>query len=169
MKLFSHRALGALVFVIGTQFVATPGTAAGFDDRETLAGAKEVKVAFDITTGDAKALLGRLKVIEETRESLIAQGVTPHFILAFRGPATKLIQTDQSKIKPEDRPIAAQIATELQAMRKAPGIEDLQQCSVAVREQGTLPQNVDPGVKVVGNAWISLMAYQNRGYAYIAP
>ena len=52
---------------------------------------------------------------------------------------------------------------------RSPGIENLQPCSVAVREQGTLPQNVDPGVKVVSNAWISLIAYQNRGYAYIAP
>ncbi len=73
------------------------------DDRAVLAGAKELKVAFDVLEGDAKALLNRLNVIDETRASLIKQGVTPHFVVAFRGPATKLVQTDASKIKPEDR------------------------------------------------------------------
>jgi intracellular sulfur oxidation DsrE/DsrF family protein len=169
VKSFPQGALAALAFVIAAQFATTAAVAAGFDDREALAGVKEVKVAFDITAGDAKGLLGRLKVIDETRRSLIAQGVTPHFLLAFRGPATKLIQSDQSKIKPEERALAAQIAALLEEMRKAPGIEDLQQCSVAIRQQGTRPEDVDPGVKVVGNAWISLMVYENRGYAYIKP
>ncbi len=169
MKILSYRALAAMMFVASSQFMATSGFAAEFNDHAALAGMKEVKVAFDITTGDAKALLNRLKIIDETRRSLIQQGVTPHFLLAFRGPATKLIQTDPSKIKPKDRPVAAQIAAELKAMSGAPGVDGLQQCSVAVREQHTQAKNVDPGVTVVGNAWISLMAYENRGYAYIAP
>lgn len=151
-------------------FLAAPAVfATSFDDQEALQGAKEVKVAFDITAGDAKALLGRLNVIDETRQSLIQQGVTPHFILSFRGPATKLIQSDVSKIKPEDRETAQKIAAKLKEMRGSKGVEGLEQCSVAVREQGTRAEDVVPSVKVVGNAWISLMAYQNRGYAYIAP
>jgi intracellular sulfur oxidation DsrE/DsrF family protein len=40
---------------------------------------------------------------------------------------------------------------------------------VAIRLQETRPENVLPEIKVVGNSWISLMAYQARGYAYIAP
>jgi intracellular sulfur oxidation DsrE/DsrF family protein len=31
------------------------------------------------------------------------------------------------------------------------------------------PQDMVPGVTVVGNGWISLMAYQAKGYAYIGP
>lgn len=139
------------------------------DDKDVLAGVKEVKVAFDIHEGDGKALLNRLNIIDETRQSLIAQGVVPHFVLAFRGPATKLIQTDAEKIKPEDRPIAAQIAAKLNSLRQAPGVDSLEQCSVAIRQQGTKAENVIPAVKVVGNSWISLMTYQAKGYAYIAP
>jgi intracellular sulfur oxidation DsrE/DsrF family protein len=143
--------------------------AAGYDDQAALAGLKEVKVAFDLTAGDPKALLGRLNIIDETRQSLIQQGVTPHFVLTFRGPATRLIQTDPSKIKPEDREGAGKIAAKLAEMRRARGVENLEQCAVAAREQGTRPEDVVPSVKVVGNAWISLMAYQAKGYAYIAP
>jgi len=165
MKPFVH---GILIWAV-VSTAATAALAAGYDDHEALQGAKEVKVAFDITTGDAKALLGRLNIIDETRQSLIQQGVTPHFVLSFRGPATKLVQTDISKMKPEDREMAAKIAAKLNEMRNAKGIQNLEQCAVAVREQGTRAEDVLPSVKVVGNAWISLMAYQNRGYAYIAP
>jgi len=164
----TRNVLFALVLGAATVFTG-PAVAAGYDDQEALAGLKEVKVAFDLTAGDPKALLGRLNIIDETRQSLIQQGVTPHFVLTFRGPATRLIQTDQSKIKPEDREGAAKIAAKLAEMRRAKGVENLEQCAVAVREQGTRPEDVVPSVKVVGNAWISLMAYQAKGYAYIAP
>lgn len=132
-------------------------------------GVKELKVAFDVLEGDAKGLLNRLNVIDETRASLIKQGVTPHFVVTFRGPATKLVQTDVSKIKPEDREVATKIAAKLEEMSKAPGVASIEQCSVAIRQQETKAENVLPAVKVVGNSWISLMTYQSRGYAYIRP
>jgi intracellular sulfur oxidation DsrE/DsrF family protein len=155
--------LAALVFSL------MHGGANAADDKAALAGLKEVKVAFDITTGDPKALLGRLNVIDETRLSLIKQGVTPHFILAFRGPATKLMQTDPAMIKPQDRALAAKIAEKVKEMSSAAGVDDFEQCAVAVREQGTKVEKVLPQVHVVGNGFISLMAYQAKGYAYIAP
>lgn len=165
-----------LNFIVGAAATAvmalsggTAALAAGYDDHEALQGAKEVKVAFDITAGDAKVLLARLNIIDETRQSLINQGVTPHFIISFRGGATKLVQTDMSKVKAEDREIATKIAAKLAEMRSSKGVDNVEQCAVAVREQGTRPEDVVPSVKVVGNAWISLMAYQNRGYAYISP
>jgi intracellular sulfur oxidation DsrE/DsrF family protein len=168
MKWYLRMIVAAALATAATSNCTT-AFAAGYDDHDALQGAKEVKVAFDITAGNAKALLGRLNIIDETRQALIRQGVTPHFILTFRGPATKLVQTDMSKIKPEDRETATKIAAKLKEMRNAKGVEDLEQCSVAVREQGTRAEDVVPSVKVIGNAWISLMAYQNRGYAYIAP
>lgn len=139
------------------------------DDRKALGGLSEVKVAFDVTTGDAKALLNRLNVIDETRQSLIRQGVKPSFVLAFRGPATKLVQTDMEKVKPEDRETAAKIAAKIHEMSQAAGVDSIEQCSVAVRQQETRLENVLPDVRVVGNSWISLMAYQAKGYGYIAP
>ena len=143
--------------------------AQGADDREAIAGASELKAVFDIREGNGAALLNRLEVIDETRESLLAQGVKPRFILTFRGPATRLVQTDAAKIKPEDRAIAAVIPSKLDAMRDARGMEGIELCEVAIRGQGTKRENVIPAVKVVGNTFISLMAYQSRGYAYISP
>lgn len=169
MQRFLRHVLAAAGCAVAATLSCAPALAAGYDDHNALQGAKEVKVAFDVTAGDAKALLGRLNIIDETRQSLIQQGVTPHFVIAFRGPATRLVQTDMSKIKPEDRELAGKIAEKLKEMRNAKGVDNVEQCAVAVREQGTRPEDVVPSVMVVGNAWISLMAYQNRGYAYIAP
>jgi hypothetical protein len=70
------------------------------DDKAALQGLKEVKLVFDVTTADAKPLLIVLTVIEETRASLIKQGVTPTIVVTFRGPATKLVQSNQSQMKP---------------------------------------------------------------------
>jgi hypothetical protein len=49
-------------------------------------------------------------VIDETRAPLIKRGVTPNFVVTFRGPATRLVQTDMTKVKPEEREVAAKIA-----------------------------------------------------------
>jgi len=149
--------------------VAAVDAAAQADDRAALSGVKELKVAFDLVDGDAKGLLNRLSVIDETRASLIKQGVTPHFVVTFRGPATRLVQTDMTKVKPEEREVAAKIAATLQEMSKAPGVNAIEQCSVAIRQQETRAEDVLPVITVVGNGWISLMAYQSRGYAYIRP
>jgi intracellular sulfur oxidation DsrE/DsrF family protein len=159
-----------LRLALASAVMAVSGLAwAQADDRDSLSGIKDIKVAFDLTEGNAAPLLNRLNTIDETRASLIKQGVTPHFVIAIRGPATKLVQTDIDKIKPEDRPVAEKIAAKIAEMSKAPGIDGLEQCSVAIRTQGTKAENVVPGVKVIGNSWISLAAYQAKGYAYISP
>ena len=146
-----------------------PASAESPNDEAALAGLKEVKVAFDLQNGNPKALLKQLEVIDETRQSLIAQGVKPSFVITFRGPATKLVQTDKDQIKPEDRDAAATIAERVKALLAADGVAGIEQCSVAVRLAGTKPENVLPDIKLVGNGWISLMAYQAKGYGYISP
>jgi intracellular sulfur oxidation DsrE/DsrF family protein len=149
--------------------ILTPAQSDTLDDRKALVGISEVKVAFDLTNGDPKQLLTYLNVIDETRQSLINQGVKPDFILTFRGPATKLVQTDLNQLKPEDREHASKIAERISQLKAAPGVTSLEQCGVAVRTVGTKPENVLPQIQVVGNSWISLMAYQSKGYGYIAP
>ena len=148
---------------------AAPVYAEAPKDQAALSGLKEVKVAFDLQNGDGKTLLKQLEVIDKTRQSLIDQGVKPQFVLTFRGPATALVQTDRSQIKPEDRDYASKIDEKIHALRAADGINSIEQCAVAVRLAGTKPENVVPDIKVVGNGWISLMAYQAKGYGYIQP
>jgi intracellular sulfur oxidation DsrE/DsrF family protein len=147
---------------------ALGGRAEAADDSP-VAGLKDARVAFDVTAGEPGRLLNILNTIDETREGLARQGVTPHFVLAFRGPATLLIQTDLSRLKPEDRETAAKIAVKLKQLRGAAGIERLDQCSIAMRGQKVDKAHVHPDVTIVENGWITLVGYQAKGYAYIAP
>ena len=131
--------------------------------------ADEAKVAFDITAGEPGRMLNILNTIDETREGFLKQGMTPRFVLAFRGPASLLTQTDLSRLKAEDRDTAAKVAAKLKQLRTTAGIERLEQCSIAMRGQKIDKAQVSPDVTVVENGWISLVGYQAKGYAYIAP
>lgn len=136
------------------------------EDKEALSGLSEVKVIFDITTGDAKKLLSRLGLIEETRDGMMKQGVKPHFVLAFRGPASLFIQKDQSRVKLEDVELMEKIQQKLKEMSKDKSFS-LAQCAVANRYLKIKNEDTIPEVHVVGNSFISMAAYENKGYAYI--
>src|SRR5262245_50808204 len=104
-------------------------------DDNPVAGLREAKIAFDITAGEPARMLLILNTIEETREGFVRQGITPRFVLAFRGPASLLTQSDLSRFKPEDRETASKVAAKLKELRAMPGIERLDQCSIALRGQ----------------------------------
>src|SRR2546426_10342415 len=110
MKRYLHSFLAAAALAAATVSAGTSAFAAGYDDHDALQGAKEVKVAFDITAGEAKALLGRLNIIDQTRRAPIEQGGDPHFILSFRRPAAEVGQQGGPKIKRDGRGTALKTA-----------------------------------------------------------
>jgi intracellular sulfur oxidation DsrE/DsrF family protein len=153
----------ARAIVLALFFVAVGWAGAAHGDD------KQGMIVYDVTEGGGQALLDRLDSIEETRQDLVKQGITPRFVLSFRGPSTKLVQTDQEKIKPEDRAVAAKIAERIAELSKAPGVEALEQCAVAIRHQGTKAEKVLPNIKVVANSFVTIAAWQAKGFAYIRP
>lgn len=157
----------AIIFLIfsGNTFAAEPVTSAP-TDKEALTGLSEVKMIFDVTTGDSKKLLSRLGLIEETRDGIRQQGATPRIILAFRGPASLFIQKNESRIKIEELETVAKIQEKVKAMSKDKSYR-LAQCAVANRFLKVKNEDTIPEVEVVGNSFISMAAYQNKGYAYI--
>ena len=156
-------AITALLWALGFSGLAQAEAA---NDKVALSDLKEAKVIFDITTGNAQKLLGRLGLIEETRDGMIKQGVVPHFVLSIRGPASLLVQRDESRIKLEDVPTAKKIQEKLRAMSKEKDYQ-LNQCAIANRYLKVKDEDTIPEVQVVGNSWTSLAAYQNKGYAYV--
>ncbi|HWS76489.1 MAG TPA: DsrE family protein [Quisquiliibacterium sp.] len=174
MKIFTEQLVSAVsVIALGTALcaVALPAAAQSSapDNKAALAGVKEMKMAFDITDANPEALLLKLAVIDLTRKQLIADGVTPRIVLAFRGDASYFTQTDLEKIKPADREGAIKVAAKIREMRSTNGYESMEQCSVPLPARKIRNDDVMPEVKLVGNGWISLVAYQHRGYAYITP
>lgn len=151
--------------------VALAGCAAVTQDSVATAPAapRVMKVAFDVTDGNPQALIGKLTVIELTRKQLVDAGITPKMVIAFRGDASYYTQTNLSMIKEGDRADALAIAAKLRDLKKANGVEALEQCNVPLASRKLKPADVMQEVKVVPNGWISLVNYQEKGYSYIVP
>ncbi|MEO5677762.1 MAG: DsrE family protein [Usitatibacter sp.] len=149
--------------------VALSGCAAMSQESMHAGSSKEMKIAFDITDANPQALMTKLTVIDLTRKQLIESGVTPRMVLAFRGDASYYTQTNLTLVKEADRADALKIAAQLRELRKASGIEALEQCNVPLAARKLKPADVMPEVTLVPNGWISLVAYQQKGYGYIAP
>jgi hypothetical protein len=67
------RKLGIAVIIVNSLLIAglTPAYSEAPLDTAALSGLKELKLAFDVHTGNSNLLLSQLQVIDETRESLI--------------------------------------------------------------------------------------------------
>jgi intracellular sulfur oxidation DsrE/DsrF family protein len=128
-----------------------------------------MKVAFDVTDGNPQVLIAKLTVIELTRKQLVDAGITPKMVIAFRGDASYYTQTNLGMIKEGDRADALAIAAKLRELKKADGVEALEQCNVPLASRKLKPTDVMQEVKVVPNGWISLVNYQEKGYSYIVP
>jgi intracellular sulfur oxidation DsrE/DsrF family protein len=141
---------------------ATTGT-------EMAGGAKEMKLAFDFTDGNPVMLLNKLNNVDVTRKQLIESGITPRIVMTFRGNASYFTQTDLAAVKETERADAIKVAAKLREMKKAPGVEGLKQCNLPLADRKLKPADLMPEVTLVPNGWIALGAYQQQGYAYIAP
>ena len=64
---------------------------------------------------------------------------------------------------------SAKVAVKVKQMSSATGVDGFEQCAAAVREQGPKVEEVLPQIHVAGNGFVSLMSYQAKGYAHIAP
>ena len=151
--------------------IAVAGCAAMAQDSGGMrAGSpNEMKVAFDITSGSPAVVMKTLEVIDLTRKQLIESGVTPKIVVGFRGDASYYTQTNLSMVKEADRADALRIAAMIRDLRKASGVESLEQCNVPLAQRKLKPADVMQEVKLVPNGWIALANYQQKGYAYIAP
>lgn len=130
---------------------------------------KEMKIAFDVTDGNPQALILKLTVIDLTRKQLLERGITPRMVIAFRGDASYFTQTNLAMVKEADRADALAIAARLRDLRKANGVEALEQCNVPLASRKLKPADLMQEVKLVQNGWISLAEYQAKGYSYIVP
>ena len=154
-------------FLLGVLALAVAPLAAA--QSSTPPPAKDTKIIFDISDANPRVLLNKLGAIDDLRQELIGAGVTPRMVLSSRGHAGRFVHTEIDKMAPEDRDVAAAIAAKLRGMQQAPGVEGLQQCLYSNAKMSIPRHKVLPGVRVVENSWVAIVAYQQQGYAYISP
>lgn len=135
------------------------------NDADALHGVKQGKVVFDINAKEPAKLALYLSVIRETVDDLRRQNVEPDVILAFRGQSVQLISTDRETMELTDFEDLDRIAAQLKELQ-AQGVR-MEACSVATRLFHVEPASLLPGIKPVGNTFVSLTGYHAQGYASI--
>jgi len=162
--------IGRLVvfMLVGLFLAVSAGAGLAADDREALQGMTVAKVVFDVKKDDPQHLLRALTAIKNASERLSQQGVQPDIVVTFRGPAVVCLidmkeDADADEYKEE---VLDKISWKIIELKKA-GVQ-MEICSLALSLVGMEDTELQPGIKKVGNSLVSLIAYQNKGYAMVA-
>jgi len=154
MKRFAIRAMGGMLLLLS---IIVPARAADApNDREALSGLKITRAVFDMRVPDREKLIFNLELIKETLEGMAAQQVNPKMVVTFRGPGVRLLTREQAIDE------IAPLITELKRM----GVR-FEVCAVAIRVFKVDKAALIPDVVLVGNSLVSLIGYQNQGYALV--
>lgn len=140
-------------------------TVPAFAGPDSLKGLKTAKFVVDLNQGKGNVLKTRLSLIMETMDNIKEEGVKPVVVVAVRGPASRFMTVSNGYIAPEDEAIKAEISA-LTDELAARGVK-LEQCAVALRMLDISPSDVQSEFTVVKNGYVSLIGYQNQGYALL--
>jgi intracellular sulfur oxidation DsrE/DsrF family protein len=134
---------------------------------EALREIKGIKAIFDVRIAEPKSAALQLKLVHKTfkDKDLTAVSKNPSFVVVFSGPSVKLVSKSREGFSPEDQKALDEITGTIAEMSKD-GI-DLEVCLFAAEVFGVDPNSILPGIKKVGNGWISSIGYQARGYSLV--
>jgi len=105
-------------------------------------------------------------VIDETYQDLVKQDVTPDMVFTFHGRVLRLLSSQPLELDLDEEVALEELLALIQTMSKKPGVK-MEACSVASRILGIDNSTIIPEVKPVGNTFVSLIGYQQKGYALI--
>ena len=154
-----------LTLLLSACLFLLPFTSLAFNNEIALAGLTEVKAVFDVNQGDPNKLLLRLQLVDKSWQQLSVKHIATTFILVFRGPASHYLTIDENDISILDMEIRKTIQEQIKLLHQR-GVQ-LEQCAIAAQLLHLNPQKFMPEINVVENGYVSLIAYQNRDYAFI--
>ncbi|MBI5056522.1 MAG: DsrE family protein [Nitrospirae bacterium] len=165
MKTSKISSVMALTLAFTLLWVLSFAQAAEPDDADSLKGLKEGKVIFEAGIGDPENLFLYLSVIKDTHDSMLKQGVKPVMIVQIHGGAVPLVSKKREGMPPERQKKLDDIAKMITELRGI-GV-DFEVCALAARLLKVDYNDILSGIKLVGNGWVSLVGYQNKGYAIV--
>ena len=131
------------------------------DDLEALTAAKAV---WDFTTGDERRFRDRLELALDAAQEFKQRDVAFDFVVLLHGAATQFAARGLAGSKFGLTDLTA--AQEL--MRRYCGAGGrIQVCRIEMQRCAITDDNVVGGVAIERNVYVSCIALQNRGYAYI--
>ena len=146
--------------------ITSPVFAERPDDVDSLKGITKGKVIWDVTISDPSRLLFVMKVIATTYDDLVEQNVQPDMVFTFHGRVLKLLSTDSIELSLDDEVAHEELLELIHDLSERPGVK-MESCSVAAQFLGIDNSTIISEIKPVGNTFVSLIGYQQKGYALI--
>ena len=107
-----------------------------------------------------------MKVIDETYNDLVDQGVQPDMVFTFHGRVLKLISSQPIELDIDEEVAQEELLELISTLSKKPGVK-MESCSIASRILNIDNDTIIPEVKPVRNTFVSLIGYQQKGYSLI--
>lgn len=154
---FMLLAAGLLLFPASDAVSQEQGYAA-------MEGATSADTAFDFRVGDPDLALSHLDLIHAMLDDpgMVIEGEPPEIAVVFIGPSVNLITTEEGAATATEPEIAEKIAE-----MAGDGVR-FEVCLTAAHALDVPADAILPEITQVGNGWISLVGYQQNGYAMIA-
>ena len=125
------------------------------------------RAVWDFTTGDARRFCDRLSLIIDTAEEFASRGVQPEFVLLLHAAATQFGARTLRGTK-FDKPDAADLAPAHELLRRFAGIGGrVLACGIAMERSAIAEGNLIDCATIERNVFVSSVALQNEGYAYM--
>ena len=156
----------AFFVLLPSVLLTSPIFAGSPDNRVAIADLKSINIICDVNVGKPDLLLTRLELIDETYSQLLDASVTPTIVVAFRGEASRYITRDNLYVPPQEMDTKKAIRQIVVQFQKN-GIR-LEQCAIAARARHIDPDDLLPGIALVKNGYVSIVAYQARGYSLLS-
>lgn len=131
----------------------------------SLKGIKPVKMIFDVNVGNPKLLSLRLKLIEKTLND-IASYTDYKTVVTFRGAASDFMTKNDNHIDNAHIQLKNKIFRQIKTLKQDYNVT-LEQCGIAIGLRGISPEEVYDIINVVENGYVSIIGYQNQGYAFV--
>lgn len=165
MKTEPRKLVFVILFSVVFLFVGAAYVVGG--EYDTMKGMHAVKAVFDMRISNPKSAVLHLNLIHQTyRDKNIAEITDkPAFAVVFIGPSVKLISRNRNGFSPEDQNSLDEITRTVSRMSED-GIS-LEIYLVAADLFGIDHASILPEVKQVPNGFISVIAYQAKGFALV--
>ena len=137
-------------------------------EYKAMQGVEATDTVFDFRISDPAIALAHLDLIHNMKDdsNMAVNGSQPDIILVFIGPSVQLISTDRSGLDQQEQETLNKLAEKIASMSKDGIMFEI--CMVAARANNVDSGTILPEIEKVENGWISLVGYQNKGYAMIA-
>ncbi|MFO7582051.1 DsrE family protein [Guyparkeria sp.] len=160
------RFLQALSLALTALLLAPSVSAESLDNRAAIGELENVKAVYDVRKSNPNALDMYLKAIITNVENLEKEGVEADLVMVFISHSVKFINTKpEIETEADHGEALSSIARSIETLQEL-GVR-IEACNGATRAFGVDNDTLLPGIEPVRSGFISLMGYQNNGYALV--